>query len=204
MNPRLRLLSFLLATAVLALGGLLAAGPALAARAVAHGQGVMWAGDHASWIGSYRLDDGNTGYCLDVEKPQPAGTEVEYVDGSTTGEYSAADSARLAYISRNFGAPADPLSAASAQLATWTVAGLAGHDQAYFARRANDSAADVVIAANHILSRADEPGGASTGFRRPSRSISRGPAARCARNSSSTTWRAEQPCPPAPSPAGSP
>ncbi|GLK17101.1 hypothetical protein [Herbiconiux flava] len=163
MNPRLRLLSFLLAAAVLALGGLLAAGPALAARAVAHGQGVMWAGDHASWIGSYRLDDGNTGYCLDVEKPQPAGTEVTYVDGSTTGEYSAADSARLAYISRNFGSPADPLSAASAQLATWTVAGLAGHDQAYFARRANDSAADVVIAANHILSRADEPGGASTG-----------------------------------------
>ncbi|MBF4571366.1 hypothetical protein ITJ64_02440 [Herbiconiux sp. VKM Ac-1786] len=163
MNPRLRLLSFLLATALLALGGLLAAGPALAARAVAHGQGVMWAGDHASWIGSYDLDDGTTGYCLDVEKPQPAGTDVTYVDGSTTGRYSAADSARLAYISRNFGSPADPLSAASAQLATWTVAGLGGHDQAYFARRANDSAADVVIAANHILSRADEPGGASTG-----------------------------------------
>ncbi|MCS5714800.1 hypothetical protein NVV95_09580 [Herbiconiux sp. CPCC 205716] len=163
MNPRLRLLSVLLATAALALGSLLAAGPALAVRALAHGQGVMWEGDHASWIGSYLLDDGNTGYCLDVEKPQPAGTDVTYVDGSTTGSYSTADSARLAYISRNFGSPADPLSAASAQLATWTVAGLGGHDQAWFARRANDSAGDVVIAANHILSRADGPGGASTG-----------------------------------------
>ncbi|MFB2554743.1 hypothetical protein [Herbiconiux liangxiaofengii] len=163
MNRRIRILSALLAAVVAGIVTLASAGPALAVRAVSHGHGVLWSGDRTSWIGSYALDDGNSGYCTDVERPQPSGTELEYVDGSTTGRYSLHDSALLAFISRNFGSPTDPLTAASAQLATWTVTGLGGHDQAYFARRANAAAGDVLAAANRILGWASAPGGASTG-----------------------------------------
>jgi hypothetical protein len=165
MTPPLRILSALLAAAVLALLTLAGAGPALAARGVGHHQGVVWAGDHSSWIGSYQLDDGNVGYCIDVARPQPLGSDFNYVDGSTIGAFSPPDAARLAYISRHWGNPSDPLTAAAAQLATWTVAGLGGHDQAYYAKRANDAADDVLTSANRILELANSPGGASTGVR---------------------------------------
>ncbi|MGA1837529.1 hypothetical protein VD659_11415 [Herbiconiux sp. 11R-BC] len=164
MNPRRRLLGgllLLLATLSAALAG--AAQPASAAHALGHGNGVLWDGDHASWIGSYRLDDGSSGYCIDVTKPQPTGSDVDYVDGLLSGLVPADDAARLAYLSRTWGDPADPFEAAAAQLATWTITGLAGHDQAYFARRANGHAGEVLDAANHMLRRADAAGGASRG-----------------------------------------
>ncbi|WP_440710090.1 hypothetical protein [Herbiconiux sp. YIM B11900] len=159
----------LLAATVAALLGLPAAtlgGLALSASAVqatAHGQGVLWAKDHTSWIGDYALDDGRSGYCIDVEKPPPTGADVDYSDGSASGWFSTDDSARLAYISRHWGSPGDPLTAAAGQLATWTVTGLAGHDQAYFAQRANADADLVLGAANHMLALANGKNGASRG-----------------------------------------
>ena len=112
----------LLALPAAALGTAL---PAFAVQAVAHGQGVFWAKDHTSWIGDYALDDGRSGYCIDVEKPPPTGAGIDYADGSESGWFSADDSARLAYLSRHWGSPGDPLTAAAGQLATWTVTGLA-------------------------------------------------------------------------------
>lgn len=163
-----RPLLLLLAAATAALLALPAAAlgtalPAFAVQAVAHGQGVFWAKDHTSWIGDYELDDGRSGYCIDVEKPPPTGADIEYSDGSESGWFSADDSARLAYLSRHWGSPGDPLTAAAGQLATWTVTGLAGHDQAYFAQRANADADLVLDAANHMLALANGTNGASRG-----------------------------------------
>ncbi|MCS5718260.1 hypothetical protein N1027_08920 [Herbiconiux sp. CPCC 205763] len=159
--PRILIAVFLsLITVSLALS---AGATAFAAQAVAHGQGVLWKVDHTSWLGNYELDDGNFGYCIDVTRPTPHGADFDYVDGATAGWFSADDSARLAFISREWGAPGDPLTAAAAQLAVWTITGLAGHDQAYFAQRANADADLVVQAANHMLRIANGGSGASRG-----------------------------------------
>jgi hypothetical protein len=179
MNHHLRVLvTFLVSLTLLslALGGSM--GAALAVQAVAHGQGVLWNVDRTSWIGNYELDDGNRGYCLDVTKPQPAGAEFDYSDGSKAGWFSADDSARLAFISRHWGAPDDPYTAAAAQLAIWTITGLAGHDQAYFAQRANGRADDVVDAANQMLRVANGASGASRGVSASVRLDLSGPAGR--------------------------
>ncbi|MCS5732637.1 hypothetical protein [Herbiconiux daphne] len=164
MNRHLRILTAALFTLV-TLSVVVGAGhtTAFAVRALAHGQGVLWNADHASWIGNYELDDGNFGYCIDVSRHAPAGADVDYVNGGDTGWFSPDDSARLTFISRNWGSPADALTAAAAQLATWTITGLAGHDQAYFAQRANADAALVLQTANHMLHIVDGPGGASRG-----------------------------------------
>ncbi|WP_066041062.1 hypothetical protein [Herbiconiux solani] len=164
MTRTLRLLASLLSGAVL-LPLLLLAGaapPANAVRALAHGDGVTWLGDHTSWLGNYRLADGRSGYCLEVTKSPPAGSDVDYLPGASAG-YSTDDAARLAFISRHWGAPGDALTAASAQLATWTVTGLGGHDQAFFARRANGDAGLVTQAANRMLELANGDSGASRG-----------------------------------------
>ncbi|SDY43429.1 hypothetical protein [Herbiconiux ginsengi] len=159
--PRILIAFFLsLITVSLALS---AGATAFAVQAVAHGQGVIWKVDHTSWLGNYELDDGNFGYCIDVTRPAPHGADFDYVDGSDAGWFSADDSARLAFISRRWGAPGDPLTAAAAQLAVWTITGLAGHDQAYFAQRANDDADLVIQAANHMLQVANGGAGASRG-----------------------------------------
>ncbi|MGD8165788.1 hypothetical protein ACEXOS_001060 [Herbiconiux sp. P16] len=159
--PRILIAAFLsLITVSLALS---AGATAFAVQAVAHGQGVIWKVDHTSWLGNYELDDGNFGYCIDVTRPTPHGADFDYVDGAAAGWFSADDSARLAFISRRWGAPGDPLTAAAAQLAVWTITGLAGHDQAYFAERANDDAALVLQAANHMLQVANGDAGASRG-----------------------------------------
>lgn len=162
-RPLLLLLAAAIGLAALSASAVGAAVPAFAVQAVAHGQGVFWAKDHTSWIGDYALDDGRSGYCIDVEKPPPTGAELDYSDGSQSGWFSADDSARLAYLSRHWGSPGDPLTAAAGQLATWTVTGLAGHDQAYFAQRANADADLVLGAANHMLALANGKNGASRG-----------------------------------------
>jgi hypothetical protein len=159
--PRILIAVFLsLITVSLALS---AGATAFAVQAVAHGQGVIWKVDHTSWLGNYELDDGNFGYCIDVTRPTPTGADFDYVDGAAVGWFPADDSARLAFISRRWGAPGDPLTAAAAQLAVWTITGLAGHDQAYFAQRANADADLVVQAANHMLQVANGGAGASRG-----------------------------------------
>jgi hypothetical protein len=164
MTSPLRLLSALL-TAALLLPLVLLAGalPAGAVQTVAHGRGMMWLADGTSWVGDYELDDGNTGYCIDIEKPSPTGASLEYRDGSASGLFSSDDSARLAYISRRWGAPGDNVTAAAAQLATWSITGLAGHDMAYFAQRANGDADAVLERAQQMLAQTDGRRGASRG-----------------------------------------
>jgi hypothetical protein len=159
--PRILLAALLSLFAVsLALAG---GTTASAVQAVAHGQGVLWNVDHTSWLGNYELDDGNHGYCIDVVRPAPRGADFDYVDGGAAGWFPRDDAARLAYISQRWGAPGDPLTAAAAQLAVWTITGLAGHDQAYFAQRANADADLVLQAANHMIQLANGGGGASRG-----------------------------------------
>ncbi|QJU52462.1 hypothetical protein SCB71_03585 [Herbiconiux sp. KACC 21604] len=166
MNRILRILA-LVAAALLPLPGLALATalPAVAVQEIAHGRGSMWLADGASWIGNYELDDGNMGYCIDVEKPAPSGASFDYLDGSSAALFSPDDSARLAYLSRTWGAPGDAVTAVAAQLATWTITGLAGHDQAYFAQRANGDADRVLELANRMLRQADGAKGASRGVR---------------------------------------
>ncbi|WP_368497265.1 hypothetical protein [Herbiconiux sp. A18JL235] len=166
MNRILRILA-LAAAALLPLPGLalVTALPARAVQEIAHGRGSMWLADGVSWIGNYELDDGNMGYCIDVEKPAPSGASFDYVDGSTASLFSPDDAARLAYLSRQWGAPGDAVTAAAAQLATWSITGLAGHDQAWFAQRANADADRVLELANRMLRQADGVRGASRGAR---------------------------------------
>ncbi len=167
MNPRLRTLALVLLGLLLlplaSLSAALSAAPAQALGVAAHGAGVLWSKDHASWLGNYLLDDGNFGYCLDVQKPVPGGSPFEYLDGAQAGWYSRDDMARLSFITRTWGAPADRLDGAAAQLAVWTITGLGPHDQAYYAQRANGDAGEVLFRANTMIAIANAAGGASRG-----------------------------------------
>lgn len=137
--------------------------PASATVAVAHGQGVTWAADPSAWLGDYVLDDGARAFCLDVAKRPPTGASIAYDSGEQSGWFGVDDSARLRYISWRWGASSDPLAAAAAQLAVWTITGLDGHDQAHYAQRANADAAAVLASANQMLEQANGAGGASRG-----------------------------------------
>ncbi|RII95752.1 hypothetical protein DZF97_18355, partial [Clavibacter nebraskensis] len=86
--------------------------PALALGAVSHGVGYA-AGSDGRWLGSYRMDDGRLGFCIDVGLAAPPGHAYSPVDdaGATPD-----DRARLAYISRRWAGSADPETAAAGQL----------------------------------------------------------------------------------------
>lgn len=143
--------------AVLVLGGLLALLrplPALALTSNGHGVGHLWKSDGASWIGTYRMDDGRLGFCLDVGKPSPIGNAYTTTATSRITGTTAEETARLAFIARGYAFTASADDAAAAQLAVWTITGLGGHTQAYYAARANDQAAAVLARANAILAEA--------------------------------------------------
>jgi len=167
MNSRLRILAIallgLLLIPLAAVTSALTAAPAQALSVTGHGNGVLWSKDRTSWLGNYLLGDGNVGYCLEAQKPVPGTSAIEYVTGGGSGRYSRDDDARLSYIARTWGAPADRLDAAAAQLATWTITGLSPHDQAYYARRADGDAGEVLFRANTMLAIANAEGGASRG-----------------------------------------
>jgi hypothetical protein len=155
-----------LASALLGVG--LALGPALgiAASAVppaealsATSRGVGYAsGPDGRWLGSYRLDDGRLGFCIDVGLSAPPGHDYAPVDDAAR---SPDDRARLAYISRRWAGSADPDTAAAGQLATWGVTGLGGHDLAWYAARAGDRADVVASRARDMLAEAGSATGAS-------------------------------------------
>ena len=114
---------------------------ALSATGVAVG---YWSTDHF-WLGSYSLDDGTRGFCLEAGKTWPVGRETELVDGATLGWFTPDDAARLAYISRNWAMSDDRVTSAGGQLATWIIAGLGDHTQEELAARSG-SAGDAVLA----------------------------------------------------------
>lgn len=115
------------------------------------------------WLGSWAFDDGTVGFCINLDLPIPPGHSYEYVDGSTLGWFTPDDAARLAYLSRNWGASQDPDEAAAGQLATWMITGLHGQTPEAIAARAGASADRVLALARQMLAAADGPGGASRG-----------------------------------------
>ncbi len=111
----------------------------------ASGTGVGYRSSDGYWLGSYQLDDGTRGFCLEAGKTWPVGRDTELVDGATLGWFAPADAARLAYISRTWAMSDDRATTAGAQLATWIIAGLGTHTQEEIASRAG-SDGDAVLA----------------------------------------------------------
>jgi hypothetical protein len=109
------------------------------------GGAVGYRSSDGYWLGSYQLDDGTRGFCLEAGKTWPVGRETELVDGAELGWFTREDAARLAYISRAWAASDDRVTAASGQLATWIISGLGGHTQEELAARAGADG-DAVLA----------------------------------------------------------
>lgn len=129
--------------------------PAAAVPVVGRGVGYLHT-DGRSWIGSYRLADDSLAFCLEAGKATPVGSDPALVDGRTLGRFDDRDSARLAYISREWASSADPATAAAAQLSTWRIGGLNGHDPSYYASRAGADAALVLNRSDEMLATADK------------------------------------------------
>ena len=159
---RLTATAVLLGLLLSGLGSVLAAAPASAivstGTAVGHSSSTT-----GLWIGTYRLADGQSGFCLNLGRPSPRGSDFTPVELRTLGWYSADDAARLAYIARTWGGTADPDVAAAAQLATWMITGLTGQTPAALAARANGKAAAVLAAATEMLAQVNGATGASRG-----------------------------------------
>lgn len=115
------------------------------------------------WLGSWAFDDGTVGFCINLDLPIPPGHAYEHVDGESLGWFSPEDAARLAYLSRHWGASQNPDEAAAGQLATWMITGLNGMTPPQIAARAGASADRVLSSAHQMLADADGPGGASRG-----------------------------------------
>lgn len=125
--------------------------PAHALTSSGHGVGYLSAADGTSWLGSYRMDDGRLGFCLDVGRLSPVGHSYTTTATSQISGTTAEQTARLAFIARSFAFTPSADDAAAAQLAVWTITGLHGHSQSYYAGRAGGRAAAVVTRANEIL-----------------------------------------------------
>ncbi|MFS4504600.1 hypothetical protein ACMA46_00035 [Clavibacter sp. Sh2141] len=134
-----------------------AAPPAQALSATSRATGYA-SGPDGRWLGSYRLDDGRLGFCIDVGLAAPPGHDYAPVDDAGR---SPDDRARLAYIARTWAGTADPDTAAAGQLATWSITGLGGHGLDWYASRAGDRAGVVESRARDMLAEAGSATGAS-------------------------------------------
>ncbi|GAB3800861.1 hypothetical protein GCM10028798_15990 [Humibacter antri] len=143
-----------------ALGGaLLLPTPAHAVGATGTGVG-FWSSD-GWWIGSWSLADGTRGFCIDLGGRAPTGYDLDPTDAATLGRFSDDDRARLAYVSRAWAGTDDQVTAAAAQLATWTITGLNGHSLEELAARAGDRAGAVLVRTRSMLAELNGPSGAS-------------------------------------------
>jgi len=115
-----------------------------------NGHGVGYTSATGWYLGSYSLDDGSRGFCLQAGRPSPVGHESDYLDGDSLGWFTPEQSAQLAYISRNWAATDDRLTAAAGQIATWMVSGMNGQSPEFYAARAG-SDADAVLARAHSM-----------------------------------------------------
>lgn len=113
------------------------------------------------WLGTYRLDDGAQGFCLNAGKPSPTGNGYDYTDAASLGWYTPEQAASLAYISRAWAGTDDRLTAASGQLATWLIAGLGGHTPEELAARAGADAGPVLARAHEMVAEAARLGSTS-------------------------------------------
>ncbi|WP_396599862.1 thioester domain-containing protein [Frigoribacterium sp. R86507] len=154
LHPPRRRLALALALLFSVVVGLLGHAPAAAVTGTGLGPGHLWRGDNASWLGTYRLDDGTQAFCLEAGKSSPVGN---HYDTTTVGDVigvSTDGHARLAYIVRTWGGTTDADTAAAGQLAVWTITGLNGHTQRYYAGRANERWPIVLERANQMLAEA--------------------------------------------------
>ncbi len=139
----------IIALAVLSLGTPTRVEAAVAGRYSGH----TWAGDGASYLGSYRLADGTVAYCIDQPSGPPMGVNYSAID--FTAQITDVDSqARLAFLMRQWGSSTDPTTTAAVALNVWRITGLGGHTDQYYAARANDSAAAVLATADAQLAEA--------------------------------------------------
>lgn len=127
---------------------LTSAAPARALTGNGHGPGYL--SEDGWWLGTYSLDDGSHGFCLDAGKQSPTGLTLDYAEGDTLGWYTAEQGAALAYISRNWAGTSDRMEAAAGQIATWMVSGLGGHTPEFYASRAGADAGAVLARAHSM------------------------------------------------------
>ncbi|WP_345375445.1 hypothetical protein [Frondihabitans cladoniiphilus] len=132
------------------LASLVPATPAAALRGAAHGVGYLHT-DGVSWIGTYRLDDGGLAFCLEAGRASPIGSSYESQLTDAALGHSREETAQVAYILRKWVATPDPDAAAAAALAVWTIMGLNGHSQAWYASRAGDRARQVLTLTGEVL-----------------------------------------------------
>lgn len=125
------------------------------------GRGPGYVSADGWWLGTYRLDDGGQGFCLNAGKPSPTGHALEYAEGSALDWYTPEQAASLAYISRMWAGTSDPVTAAAGQVATWLVAGLNGHTPEEVAGRAGADAGRVLARANEMVDEASRLGSTS-------------------------------------------
>lgn len=154
-----RMTQFMTATALAGLAvflglvqALLPASGAHALSGVGHGPGYLSA--DGWWLGTYRLDDGSQGFCLNAGKQSPTGHTLDYRDGSALGWFSPEQAAQLAYVSRSWAGTDDRLTAAAGQIATWMISGLNGHTAESYAARAGADAAAVLARADAMADEA--------------------------------------------------
>ncbi|RPE77390.1 MULTISPECIES: hypothetical protein [unclassified Frondihabitans] len=112
--------------------------PASALQSTGHGRGFLWDGDGVSWLGTYRLADGRSAFCLEVGRSSPVGNDYDLSSSATGLGLTSTEVARLAYIARTWSGTTDPVTAAAAQLSVWSITGLDGHTLEYYAGRANE------------------------------------------------------------------
>jgi hypothetical protein len=155
-----RITSFVTAFALGALLILFSAlhGATTANALAANGHGVGYTSSSGWYLGSYALDDGSRGFCLQAGRPSPAGHDSDYVDGETLGWFTPEQSAQLAYISRTWAATDDRLTAAAGQIATWMVSGLNGQGPEFYAARAGGDADAVLARARSMAEEAAREG----------------------------------------------
>ena len=118
------------------------------------GGAVGYRSSDGYWLGSFRLDDGTRGFCLEAGKTWPVGRNTELVDGASLGWFTPDDAARLAYISRTWAMSDDRITTAAGQLATWVIAGLGSHTKQELAARAGSDGDAVLARAGAMVSEA--------------------------------------------------
>lgn len=124
-----------------------------------HGPGYL--SHDGWWLGTYRMDDGEQGFCLNAGKPSPTGHGLDYAEAAALGWYTPEQAASLAYIARTWAGTGDQMTAAAGQIATWLVAGLGGHTPEEVAARAGDDAGRVLARAHEMVEEAARLGSTS-------------------------------------------
>ena len=152
-----RITTFTLAAAM---GGLLffltvLFGAPAAQALAANGHGPGYLSSTGWWLGSYALDDGSRGFCLQAGRPSPLGHPSDLVEGDTLGWFTSEQSAQLAYVSRNWADTDDRATAAAGQLATWMIAGLNEQTPEFYAARAGADASAVLARAHDMIAEAE-------------------------------------------------